>query len=223
MLNENQYDYLCIQSAKKIIKQDTCVLFDVGTNIGNYISLFKENFNNIKVYGFEPNPDIFYIAKQKFENDPNVEINNFGLNDEDCEATLHFPENLTVLASMFQRKHFSNFTNIKKISAKFTTLDNFCLKNNVDRIDYLKVDTEGNELSVLNGAKEYFKNKKVICGQIEYGGTYPDANISIKDIIRFFNKYDYELYDVETNTCLSELHFSSEDFQLRNYFFKIKQ
>ena len=49
---------------------------------------------------------------------------------------------------------------IKKRSIKTETIDNYCKVNNIDRIHFLKIDTEGYDLNVLKSAKIKLKKKK---------------------------------------------------------------
>ena len=41
-------------------------------------------------------------------------------------------------------------------------MDNFCKENNIDSIDVLKIDTEGSEVEVLNGAKNMLNKTNII-------------------------------------------------------------
>jgi len=43
---------------------------------------------------------------------------------------------------------------MKSASCKTVTIDEFVHKNDIDRVDFIKIDTDGNELAVLRGAKE---------------------------------------------------------------------
>jgi len=55
-----------------------------------------------------------------------------------------------------------NDNNFKKINVKVECLNDFMNENLIKKIDILKTDTEGFELSVLKGAKEKIKNIKYI-------------------------------------------------------------
>ena len=46
----------------------------------------------------------------------------------------------------------SSFINLEKVNT--ITLDKFCKKNKISKIDLLKIDTEGNEFNVLKGLKK---------------------------------------------------------------------
>ena len=49
---------------------------------------------------------------------------------------------------------FKKIESFSEINVHTQTLDNFCLEEKINNIDVLKIDTEGNELNVLKGAKK---------------------------------------------------------------------
>lgn len=46
--------------------------------------------------------------------------------------------------------------------ARLTTLDAYCTENKIEGIDYLKIDTEGNEIKVLDGATQILDRVKFV-------------------------------------------------------------
>ena len=53
-------------------------------------------------------------------------------------------------------------------NVEMVTLKNYCLKKNIDKIDVLKIDTEGSEYDVLLGLGENIKNVKCILFEHHY-------------------------------------------------------
>jgi hypothetical protein len=60
-------------------------------------------------------------------------------------------------------------------------------KKDIESIDFLKIDTEGYELDVLKGLGDKLSIVKNI--QFEYGGTYPDRGIFLKDVYEVLKDY----------------------------------
>ena len=50
----------------------------------------------------------------------------------------------------------------KTFQVKTDSLDNYCEENNIDNIDILKIDTEGSELEVLEGAKNILQQTNIV-------------------------------------------------------------
>ena len=68
------------------------------------------------------------------------------------------------------------------------------LENNIQSIDFLKIDTEGYEMNVLLGFNDYLNNIKII--QFEYGGTFMDNGVKLIDVVNYleqngFHKFSY--------------------------------
>lgn len=189
------------------------VIFDVGTNMGDYISLCFDNVaGNIKtIYGFEPNKDVYEKAVERFQKDPRVKIQNLALGSEAAnDLKLHIPGKLHevngekvwkqdahVLASLVDRPIWHTWSDCTPGTqlVNVTTLDQFIEQEKLDKIDYLKIDVEGLELEVLKGASKSLKSGLIKGGQFEYGGTFQDAGIKLGDVVQFLNDHDYNVYD----------------------------
>ena len=86
---------------------------------------------------------------------------------------------------------FNFFGKFTKIKVKQDTLDNFVKKNQIPKIDILKIDTEGHELKVLYGAKKILKKTKII--QLEILEQKEKFNKKSEKILKFLNSYGFTL------------------------------
>lgn len=156
------------------IKKNNPIIFDVGANKGQSIERFKKTLNNPKIFSFEPNPEIFSQSFEKYKNDKDIFLNNLALGDRNCSIPLNVTIN-SGNSSFYDLKKDTEWIKIrskqfntnpenfveKQVIVNCSTLDNFCLENNIKNIDLLKIDTQGFEDKVLNGAKNLIKNKEV--------------------------------------------------------------
>ena len=62
-----------------------------------------------------------------------------------------------------------------------TTLDEYVSINKIGEIDLLKIDVEGHELDVLNGAHKCLQENKIGCIQFEFGGCNIDTRTFFQD------------------------------------------
>ena len=136
------------------------VVLDIGSNYGSYsyITLFN---NNIEVHAFEPNTEVVQEFNTILTTNriPNVSVHPMGLSNSIFNAELSFPTfnvGMGKLSSI--KKHKNRIQN-----CRFTTLDSF----NLQQVDVVKIDVEGHELEVLEGAKETFMRCKPKFLQIE--------------------------------------------------------
>ena len=74
---------------------------------------------------------------------------------------------------------------------KTITLDTFCEKEKISKIDILKIDVEGFENNVFKGAKNLIDNNKINCIQMEYNTHHLFKGHSI---YYFPNSYKISIY-----------------------------
>ena len=78
------------------------------------------------------------------------------------------------------------------VEVSMDTMDNFTKKEGITYIDFLKIDTEGSELAVLQGASKLLENKSIGCIHFEFN----EMNVISRTFFRDFRKllHDYDLY-----------------------------
>ncbi|MBC7766808.1 FkbM family methyltransferase [Arenimonas sp.] len=205
-------------------KKDFKVIFDVGANVGEWTELVSKTIPEARIYSFEPSVQTYKTLSQN-SFPKNVSTFNLGLGEKNETIDFFIYGEDSTLNSAFNRDLENNNLHAKVEKANFQTLDFFCAEQNIDRISFLKIDTEGNELSVLRGATEYLKAGKVDAIQLEYGGTYIDAGYLLKDIFSFFKDKPYTLYKMMQHGLIecSVYNVESENFQYANYIAKLKK
>ena len=108
-------------------------------------------------------------------------------------------------------------TKIEKVFT--TTIDIFCKENNINMIDYLKCDTEGNDLNVILGCQEMFKNEKIIALQFEYNWRWISSSSYLKDVFNHFENTNYLIGKMTRNKVqiIQEWNPEIEKFYEANY------
>jgi FkbM family methyltransferase len=198
-------------------KENFKIIFDVGANIGEWTALVSRIIPESRIYSFEPSKQTFEtLSKTKFND--KVSLHNIGLGEKNETKDFFIYGKDSTLNSVFSRdienEKYRQNTQIEK--AVFETFDSFCLKNNIKDISFLKIDTEGNELSVLKGAEQQIKDGKIGSIQFEYGGTYIDARILLKDVFKFFEDKPYVIFKMMQKR-LKKINFYEEDFENFQY------
>jgi len=127
----------------------TDLAIDIGANCGFYAFRMSKIFS--KVYAFEINDEL--TGDLLKYNRGNISVVNVGLSSEAGETTLYIPVlnglPLTGWASLAPGNYPDATDEIKK-PVKIATLDSFQLGN----VSFVKIDVEGHELPVLEGAKQ---------------------------------------------------------------------
>ena len=150
----------------KTYHKEEKILFDVGANIGSWSKLALEYDQNISIFAFEAIKKTYINLKQNFsQNSENIKIINKAVSNEIGKFNIYnFGENEGTnsffLNEVLYKDSEQNIPKIEKIST--TTIDIFCKENNINTIDYLKCDTEGNDFNVILGCEEMFKNHSIV-------------------------------------------------------------
>lgn len=181
---------------KKVPKNETLCFFDVGANVGEYSAKIIALFDTVVVHAFEPSTGAFNKLTERFGDTKNVILHNFGLSDKEGEVCLYADMAGSGMASIYKRRldHFDVKMDVcEKITLE--TLDAYCRSNGIGRIHFLKIDVEGNEIKVLEGARRMMAEGRIDLIQFEFGGTDIDSRTFLQDFY-YLLKDDYTLYRI---------------------------
>ena len=151
---------------KKFSPKTSPIIFDVGAHNGNSIERYMELFENPIIHSFEPNPNEFKKIEEKYYKFKHIKLNNFALGDKSEYKRFNiFAKSDT---SSFLKINDSEWVNVRSkqlginkddfltnsVEVKIQTIDEYVSKNNIKNIDVLKLDTQGYEKNILDGAKK---------------------------------------------------------------------
>jgi len=161
--------------------------FDVGANVGSY-TLLASGVCKSKTISFEPVPQTFEILTQniilnKLSN--LVKLINMGVGKETGK--------LDFVANEDTKNHVAFARDFDKISVDVIKLDDYASFNPI----FIKIDVEGYETEVLNGAIDMLKNPNLKAIVIELNGSgerygYKEESIHKKLISHSFSPYTYD-------------------------------
>ena len=149
-------------------KKEDLKIFDVGCFQGNFSRELKKKIKkNASFFLFDANPNLkindFNYIKIAFSNIKEKKI--FYLNT-------FFPASGSSLNTIHLKDKLWNFTRklitlnfgkrFEEIEVETDTIDNYCKQNDIEEIDVLKIDTEGSEVEILEGAKTMLNKTKII-------------------------------------------------------------
>jgi FkbM family methyltransferase len=175
------------------LKNNSCdTLLDVGANHGDFTREFLHNFKKCML--FEPNPNLFNTLKEKFKNNSNIEIYDCGIDILNKKKKFYITNDSGQTLSSLKKQtnkiteNLKNTKIVKQIDAKFNRLD-FVLKDQNKKI-FLKTDTQGNELEVLQSLGKYIENIHFIKCEMPVINLYK-INYSFWDILDFLKKFNF--------------------------------
>ena len=190
---------------------------DIGANQGSWTKALKARAPTARVDLFEPN--IFHRASlEKLQStESHISLFFVGLGDLDGEEFLYADSESSPLASLKSRQlsHINvSFKKIGKVQVK--SLDSV-FANRQNRPNVMKIDVEGYELKVLQGATELLKEIQVL--QFEFGGTALDNRIFFRDFWDLLHQ-DFSIFRLAPFGLIEIRRYSEVDevFRFTNYF-----
>jgi FkbM family methyltransferase len=130
---------------------DVCL--DIGANVGWYTVLLRRLVGpSGAVHAFEPNPPVFERLVENLamaSRPPNVRLHALGLGPEALSATLHVFEGIADGHASLSDQGRDRFSTV---SCPVCRLDDVLRAEGLDRVSFVKMDVEGAELGVLQGA-----------------------------------------------------------------------
>ncbi len=209
---------------EKYIK-DSDVVFDVGACEGEWSQAVLQTHKNTHIHCFEPIPDSFIDLIGNFRLYSNITINNLGISNKKEEKTFYWYNGISNsgnpakgLSGYFRRiEEIETMVGVVPTilhNISVNTLDNYCAHNNIERINFLKIDTEGADFDVIKGAERLMKNQKVDYIEFEYGGCWQENNKTLRSVFNYAKEHGYRLFKIADAGLISidELEDFTEDF-----------
>lgn len=210
------------------LKSKKISVFDVGGNYGEYTKLWLENLKQHNLIGefyiFEPSATALGHLQKEFSDLKNVKIFPVALSNQEGEAVLYSNFAGSGLGSLAKRdlSHVGiDMGDEDKV--KTSILDKICEQENISAIDFLKIDVEGFEFAVLQGATRLLAGSNIKFIQFEFGGTDIDTRVFFKDFYSLLSS-KYKIYRILKNGLAPIEKYSELDeiFLTTNYLAELK-
>ena len=169
-------------------------VFDVGANIGQTTQVIKARFPAAAVHAFEPVSSTYQTLERNVRPFHGVTCHRLALSDRPGMAAMTADANSPLNRLVEARPNPGSVEQVET-----DTLDRFCLAHRVERIDILKVDAEGADLKVLQGAGRMLREGRVSFVFAEVGFDPADAGhvhvSALLDHLRQAGVEPYSFYD----------------------------
>jgi len=152
------------------------VIFDIGANIGNHSLYWAKRTHAQKIYAFEPVLSTYKILEK------NIAINrledivmpfNIGLSEQDGYAN--------ILTYGMEGIGSTQLQQSKDGEMVVQRLDSLPLTDELERVDFVKIDVEGFECRVLRGGRKFFQKFKPIVFIESFPDKFNETDSILKD------------------------------------------
>lgn len=177
-----QYNDLIERDAYKFnSSKNAPFIIDCGVNIGLSVISLKKNFPNAEIIGFEPDPDIFNLARKN--------IDNSGYSDVQLIQKAVWVEETDLL---FYQEGSAGGRLIEKENEKTVIVKTVELKTLLNReVDFLKIDIEGAEFEILKDIDNHLKFVNSIF--VEYHSKINEEQ-NLAEILAILKKNNFRFY-----------------------------
>lgn len=182
------------------------VVLDIGANVGGYSRLVRSALPDARIYAFEPNPEAFRLLSSNLTASGVTCVQRGMASTERSGSLFVYPDERTTGHASLYREMMTGFFGCAEpceVPCSFTTVDAFCAGEGIDRLDLMKIDTEGHELEVIRGAREMLAGGRIDAVQFEFGEGHVYSRVFLRDFFdalpgyRFFRLCERRLLPLE--------------------------
>ncbi len=215
----HKYDILTKKLIKTLDKNSNCI--DVGCHKGDILDLIIKQAPGGFHFGIEPIPELYYNLTKKYLNQKSITLLNYAASNAKGESKFNLVVSNPSYSGLKRRDYDRPNEEDKTITVKTDTLDNL-IPDNVP-IHFIKIDVEGGELLVLEGANNIMQKSKPIV-IFEHGlGASNHYDSTPQKIFAYFKEHGMRISLLEkylkNNTPLSEQDFVNQFYKKINYYF----
>lgn len=189
-------------------KKNPCIV-DCGANIGLSIIYFKKRYPECKIVAFEPDPQVHNICLKNVKNHQLSDVEIFNKAVWNGNTTIDFYADGSTSGSIIDNGHPKQVRKVETVSLREY------LK---EEIDFLKIDIEGAEVTVLEDCADLLINVKNIF--VEYH-SFVNTKQNLSSLLRILEKAGFT-YIINSPTMINKNPFVAEtDYKGMNFLLNI--
>ena len=193
---------------------ETAVIFDIGANVGSMSLRFAQLACQGHVFAFEPTSYAFDKLKRNLALNPELArritpVQVFVSDQTSSKPRINAYSSWKVDGSNADKHPLHGGVIKSAESIPAITLDEFCLKNQVENVEFIKIDTDGHEFQVLRGARQTLgQHRPYVIFEI---GLYllREHGITFDQYYDFLSFFGYRLYTTKTGREITLKNFET--------------
>ena len=183
---------------KYLKNKNPLTILDIGANIGLFSLNIIAELSQAKIYSFEPGPHQFNLFQKTISNNKllnTIELSNIALSNKSGIVSFATHDSKDVSGDGFIDTGRAGKSTI--IEVQTTTLDKWWKEKKCPIIDFIKIDTEGAELLILEGGIDLIKSSHPIIFLEIFEGNLVNYPYKAIDVLSFIHKIEYSLFSLE--------------------------
>lgn len=174
-------------------------IFDIGGFNGEYSLKIINLDPSVELHVFEANKDTFRgILIPALKGFKKVHLVCKGVSDKEGTATLFTSKKSGATDSLHYRGNML-YEQDGSMDVEITTIDAYSQENGIEYIDLLKIDTEGNDLSVLRGAEKMLRGGRIGTIVFEFSILYTYSHVYFPDFTDYLSQFGYSVSKIMPN------------------------
>jgi FkbM family methyltransferase len=178
-------------------------IVDVGANVGLVTTALLRRFPDARVHAFEPTPETAAVLRTRLGADGRVVVNEAALDATAGTAALRVDPHTHGGGSNSLLAHSDNFATrapvdrYRPVQVATTTLDRYADEHGLERLDVVKLDVEGAEVRVLEGATGLLGRQAidVISSEVRFVPDYEGQPL-LDDLVAHLRGAGYRLFNL---------------------------
>jgi len=190
------------------------IIFDIGANMGQFACRLNDivKKGSGQVYSFEPVSENFISLNKmkKILKMGHVSLFKLGVSNVNQTSTINIPmyNNGLIVGTRASLININDDIKFKTEEIKVTTIDTFFNEQNLKKVNFIKCDTEGNEINVLKGGEQTIKKHlPTLCLEIEVSHNSDSLNwlLELGYIFFFYDSLSNNLKRINDNNQKGDL------------------
>ena len=171
------------------------VIFDIGANTGQTAIQLTKTFPKARVFSFEPIKSTYEELVLNTSGFNNINTFQLGFGKTSETRTIYIYPHSVLASCVPESPMMSSNSSVDTSEINIESIDSFCSKQNVEKIDLLKIDTEGFDYEVIQGAERLLKERMIsfVLFEFFYVGDDSQDNSGgrLIDMHNFLVRYNY--------------------------------
>jgi FkbM family methyltransferase len=164
------------------------LVFDVGFNTGDFSREVLRQRPAARIVGFDPARPIQRLFAKTFTGETRVRFEPLALSHEVGEARFYDSDSMSSSLAPGRSEHAASYP------VPVSTLDIYTQQHGIDHIDLVKIDAEGFDLNVLEGASRLLDEQKIDIFLFEYADGWINNRRFLKEAADYLASKPYRFY-----------------------------